>query len=204
MRLRFFPHILAAFVCSLSAAAYSQVSATAVDHEGLPITVGAGANYMNRSFNDGSVLGTTLWIDIAPPVPARLGGLGLEIEGEEVGTAKPTTDSQQREQIAAGGVTYAFRGFRRFQPHAKFLEGYGNAEYVPDSHRFNQSRTVTIAGGGFTYPLAAGLSARVDYEYQWWPDFWVKPPSYTTGAALTPSGVSFGFTYRLSAIHLHF
>lgn len=200
--LRFFPHILAAFVCTLAVAANSQVSSPASESYGLPITVGAGASYMNPSFDGPSFLGETLWIDIAPPVPQRVQGLGLEIEGEEIGTAKPTNSTQVREEIAAGGVTYAFRSFSRFQPHIKFMEGFGNAEYAPDDHPFHQTRTVTIAGGGFTYPLAAGLSARVDYEYQWWPDFWVKAPSYTNGAALTPSGFSFGLTYRLRGIHL--
>jgi hypothetical protein len=204
MRLKYFPHILAAFVCSLAVAAYSQVLAPGSEHDGLPITVGAGASYMNPSFNGGSLLGETLWIDMAPPVPVRLQGLGLEIEGEEIGTAKPTNATQVREQVAAGGVTYSFGYFRRFEPHVKFMEGFGNAEYVPNGHRFNQTRSVTIAGGGFTYPFAAGLSARADYEYQWWPNFWVKAPAYISGPALTPSGVSVGLTYRLSTIHLHF
>ncbi|HLI03276.1 MAG TPA: hypothetical protein VKU93_03295 [Terracidiphilus sp.] len=204
MRLRFFPQILAAFVCSLAVAAYSQVSPAASESSGLPITVGVGANYMNRSFDDGSVLGETLWIDMGLPVSGRLRGLGLEIEGEQIGTTKPTNYNQQREQVAAGGVTYSFYNFRRFQPHVKFMEGFGNAEYAPDNHPFNQTRTVTIAGGGFTYPLAGRLSARVDYEYQWWPNFWVKPPTYTTGAALTPSGVSFGIAYQISPFRRHF
>lgn len=200
MRLRFFPHILAALVCSLAATAYSQAGYSA-DEDGASIRVGAGANYMNRSFDDGSSLGDVLWIDIAPPVPALLQGLGVEIEGEQIGTAKPTMTSQQREQIAAGGLTYSVGYFRRFQPHVKILEGYGNAEYVPHGQRFNQTRNVTIAGAGITYPLGSVLSARVDYEYQWWPNFWVKPPTFTTGAPLTPSGFSIGLTYRIAPFH---
>jgi hypothetical protein len=202
MRLSFFPHVLAAFVCSLAVAAYSQVGPAGSEYNGLPITVGAGASYMNPSFNGGSELGETLWINITPPVPDRLQGLGLEIEGEQIGTTKPTTSTQVREQVAAGGFTYSFGYFRRFQPHIKILEGFGNAEYAPNDVPFHQTRSVTIAGGGLTYPLGAGLSARVDYEYQWWPNFWVKPPTYTTGPALTPSGASFGLTYRLRPIHL--
>lgn len=212
MRFKFIPHILAVFVCSLAVCslavtAYSQAEFSGRKYEGLPISVGAGASLMNNSFNDGLTLGDHLWIDIAPPLPGPLEALGVEIEGEQIGITKPATEGQQREEIAAAGLTYTFRTFRnirRFEPQVKFLEGLGNAEYVPHGLRFNQDRDVRIAGGGFIYPLTPVLCAHVDYEYQWWPDFWVTPPTFTTGAALTPSGVTIGFTYQISPFRRHF
>ena len=84
MRLSFSPHILAAFVCSLAVAANAQVLPTASEHEGLPITVGAGVGSFNPDFDNGRMLAGTLWINFRTPLPPVLDGLGFEIEGEDI------------------------------------------------------------------------------------------------------------------------
>ncbi len=71
-----------------------------------------------------------------------------------------------------GGLTYqpARLRFHRFSPYAKALGSWGSISwYAPGSTYSSDSRTVTSVGGGVDYRLTRRFTARVDYEYQWWP-----------------------------------
>ena len=190
---------------SVASTAFSQVVPAATTTGGLPISVGAGVSDFNRSFDNGFGLGDKLWIDFGLPLPQRLHGLGIEAEGEQVGIHPAAQDKDGiREEVASCGATYSPYDFRKIDPYIKFLLGYGNVDYPAATGPYHQTRTVYTAGGGATYPLFAGLSARMDYEYQLWPNFWVKGPSYLTGNYLTPYGFAVGASYQINRIHLHF
>jgi len=205
MRFKFLPPVLAALALSVASTAFSQVVPAATTTGGFQVSVGAGVSDFNRSFGSGSDLGDKFWIDFGLPVPQRLHGLGIEAEGAQVGVHPHAQDKDGiREEVASAGVIYSPYDFHKLHPYAKFLLGFGNVDYPVNLVPFHQTRTVYTMGGGASYPLFAGLSARVDYEYQFWPNFWVKPPSFTTGASLTPYGFTVGAEYQFSRIHVHF
>jgi opacity protein-like surface antigen len=52
-------------------------------------------------------------------------------------------------------------------------------------------------GGGAEYKIWKTLYARVDYEYQWW-------PQVLSSKTLDPNGYTFGATYYLRGIHRHY
>ncbi len=205
MRFKLVPPVLAALALSVASTAFSQVVPAATTTSGLPISVGAGVSDFNRSFDSGSDLGDKLWIDFGLPLPQRLHGLGIEAEGEQVGIHPAAQDKDGiREEVGSAGAIYSPYDFHKVHPYVKFLLGYGNVDYPTTAGPYHQSRTVYTVGGGASYPLFAGLSARIDYEYQFWPNFWVKPPTFTTGASLTPYGFAVGADYQFNRIRLHF
>jgi Outer membrane protein beta-barrel domain len=202
--LRSFPHILAAFVCSMAVAANSQVSSPASESGGLPISVGAGVGNFNPDFDNGRMLAGTVWINFKLPLPHSLDGLGFEIEGEDIAFDANHVQavSHTKEEVASGGVTYGRWDFHHFHPYGKFLMGFGNADYPTHTSFYHQTRTVTTVGGGVTYPILPAISLRADYEYQFWPDFWFNYRS--DGASLTPSGFTIGAVCQLNHLHLRF
>lgn len=199
MRFKFPLFVVAALALSVSPLAMSQVVPTATTNASFPLSIGAGVTEFNRSYGNGDggfSLGDKVWIDFGD-----LHGLGVEVEAEQVGVHPAAQDTDGvREEVASGGVTYSRYDFHRFHPFAKFLLGYGNVDY-PAVVPTHQTRTVYTLGGGANYPLFAGLSARVEYEYQLWPNFWLRPPAYTTGKYLTPNGVAFGISYSFNRLH---
>ncbi|HWF66334.1 MAG TPA: outer membrane beta-barrel protein [Acidobacteriaceae bacterium] len=203
MRLKYFPHILAAFVCSLAVAASSQALAPGNEY-GLPITVGAGVGSFNPDFDNGRMLAGTLWINFKVPLPPVLDGLGFEIEGQDIAFNPNHAQSvgHIKEEVLSGGVTYSRWDFHRVHPYGKVLMGYGNADYPTRTGFYHQTRTVTTFGGGLTYPVLPAISLRAEYEYQYWPDFWIG--ANPNGAPLNPSGFTIGATYQLSSLFRHF
>ncbi len=196
MRFKFPPHVLAALALSVPCIAMSQVVPSATTSNSIPLSIGAGVTEFDRSFGNGFSLGDKIWVDFGD-----WHGLGIEAEGEQVGVHPAAQDDDGvREEVASGGAIYNRFNFHGIRPNVKFLIGYGNIDY-PSTVPTHQTRTVYTAGGGISYPLIAGFSARVDYEYQWWPNFWVKPPTYTTGKYLTPNGFAFGISYKFGRIH---
>jgi opacity protein-like surface antigen len=204
MRPNFLPPILAVLVLGLATPAFSQAVPSATESKGMPLSVGFGLSDFNLSFDNGYALGATLWLDYTPPLPARLHGLGIEAEGKWTGLDRSYAQRDIREEVATGGPTYTFHSFHHIHPYTKFLMGFGNTEYpIRSGSLYHQTRTITTAGGGVTYKILPGLSARVDYEYQWWPDFWIKQVG-VPGAYLTPYGFTFGASYDLrQLLHRH-
>jgi hypothetical protein len=106
-------------------------------------------------------------------------GLGIEAEGRWL-------EFHQSEDVHVETYSVGLRyhmNFRRFQPYAKGLIGFGDFNF-PFSYARGRYLVVT-AGGGVDYHLTHRIHIRVaDVEYQNWPQF--------TYGAMTSAAVSAG------------
>jgi opacity protein-like surface antigen len=105
--------------------------------------------------------------------------------------------------VASGGVIYTLPRFTKFRPYGKFVMGLGNIDYGAPAHPYHESRTVTSIGGGVDYRVFRKVWARVDYEYQSWPDFWKQSVPFLHGKSLTPEGFTVGAMYHFGQPRSH-
>lgn len=195
--------VLAALFMAAAFPIFPQVVPAATEG-GLPLSVGVGFSGYNPDIQHGIMYGGTLWIDYTLiPVPSFLHGIGLEAEARDISLDHSQAEPPNlREDFAGGGAIYTWRHFRNIRPYAKVILGYGNADYESKSLvRYHDSRTVTSPGGGVEIRAFRRVWARVDYEYQIWPDFFKtsKPAGY-----LDPQGLTVGASYHFGrTVHGH-
>lgn len=131
----------------------------------------------------------------------RMNGLGIYVDwnlfghlGAE-GEARWLRFNQEfgtYEDNFLAGPRYS-RHYGKFVPYAKFLLGAGELHFP-----FGQGHGgyfAMVPGGGLDYRLTRRFTIRaVDYEYQFWPS---APGGPFVSHGLTPSGFSFGASYRI-------
>jgi opacity protein-like surface antigen len=193
--------LAALFVCA-AYSTFAQTVSSATKGE-VPLAVGAGiSGYNNPDFGPGHLLGGTLWIDYTlPHLPSLLRGIGLEVKGLDLNYGRSATlPANLREDVASGGVFYSWPRFRNFRPYAKYMMGFGSIDYGTPANPLHDTRTVTSMGGGVEYHIFRHVSARVDYEYELWPDFYknTSPPG-----KITPQGFTVGAMYHFNQHHPH-
>lgn len=183
------------FTISLSVLTASRLvaqAAPAAETGGLTLAVGAGLSDYDVDWGYGRMLGGTLWVDAEPPLrPVWLHGLGAEIEARDISPNHSSTQpSNYREDTLGGGVTYTVHRYRSIRPYGKFLASYGSMDFETSSPTYSHdSRTVYAPGGGLAVDLHRNFWARVDYEYQFWPQL--------LGRTTDPQGFTFGVMYDL-------
>lgn len=153
----------------------SQESATA---GGVSLWVGAGVSGYYLQYGAVKNLGITGYVDAD-----SVRRLGIETEGRWL-------DYHQTSNIHAetylGGLRYHFN-MGRFQPYVKGLAGIGEFNFT---YNYAHGRYFVVApGAGLDYRITRRLSARVDGEYQYWPQF--------TFGAMSSGGVTVGLRYRI-------
>jgi opacity protein-like surface antigen len=199
MRLKLIPPLSLALLFVFSAhLSFAQVSPAGLVKT-IPITFGVGVSSFEPDFDAGRILGGSLWIDYNPQwLPGRLNGLGLEVEGRDLSFDRAADQpGNLREDVASGGAIYAWNHYRFVRPYGKFLAGFGNVDYEnAEGARFHDSRTVTSAGGGVEVQAFHRVWARADYEYQWWPDFYMQ--QFTNNGQLNPQGITVGVSYHFN------
>jgi hypothetical protein len=170
-----------------------------------PLAVGVGFNIFDPDRKDGFMYGGALWIDYLPShLPLHLKGLGIEVLARDVSIGGSSNQSKtQREDVASGGLIYAWPHYRALRPYGKFEMGFGNCEYYAlninrEPFRFHQSRTITSMGGGLDFHISRSFWGRVDYEYQSWPDFYYNSLHQPIGS-MNPQGVTIGTEYRIGS-----
>jgi opacity protein-like surface antigen len=93
-----------------------------------------------------------------------------------------------------GGLIYTF-GWRRFQPLVKGEAGFASLSH-PDNGtgHFHDTSHIWTLGGGVEYRIRGNWSTRVEYDYDFFPDFHnnITNQSHT----LNPRGIVFGAAYR--------
>jgi opacity protein-like surface antigen len=210
MRLKLFPPTSLAVLLVFSAyPIVAQVSPAGVAKT-LPLNVGVGfsnfdTGFGNQKLAEGSdrLSGATLSLDYDPSfIPGRLYGLGIMAQGRDLNMGHTTDQPFLREDVGSGGVIYRWDRFLRVRPYGEFLMGFGNADYRTQfGFRYHQTRTVTTAGAGAEFPAFRQLWVRADYEYEWWPDFFISgstKPGVAPSSRLDPQGLTLGFSYHFS------
>lgn len=77
--------------------------------------------------------------------------------------------------------------YHRFKPYGKVLVGYGRMNF---QYNYAYGRFLDVAlGGGTDYELTRRISARVNFEYQLWPN-WID-------GTLKPYGGDVGIAYKI-------
>ena len=86
------------------------------------ISAGAGLSSFDVDYGTGRVLGVTAWIDVNPPMPRLLDGLGVEIEGRDISFDRQVQPSNFRQDSIGGGPVYTWRRFRNFLPYGEISD----------------------------------------------------------------------------------
>jgi hypothetical protein len=135
--------------------------APAADAGGYKISAGGTASGFYVQYGERKLLGYSAFVD----ADAHR-GIGLEAEGRWL-EYHQTADVHV--ETYSLGVRYHMN-FRRFQPYAKGLIGFGDFNF-PYNYATGRYLLVT-AGGGLDYRLSRRIHLRVaDVEYQMWPQF---------------------------------
>jgi opacity protein-like surface antigen len=214
MRLR--RYLRLAFAILFVCAAYSALAQVvpAATQSRSTFAAGVGLSDYNLDWEQGRLLGGTLWLGYTPArMPWFLHGVGLDIEARDLNYGRSSASPDLREDTAMGGPIYSWHHYRKFQPYAKFLFGYGNrdAEYVNTKivpnifERYNDNRNILAWGGGVDYQVSRSIWVRGDYEYQRWPDMVFKNaiPVGIPIAPIHPNGFTIGALYHFGSPHLH-
>lgn len=82
----------------------------------------------------------------------------------------------------------------KFAPYAKFMYGLATTNFPPNAccaTYTSDSFSYYSIGGGLDYKINRRISARVEYEQQFWSNFQGR------GKYLTPNGFNIGASYRI-------
>jgi opacity protein-like surface antigen len=122
--------------------------------------------------------------------------MGVALEAQDLHLAPSPREGVLREDVALAGVSYTSTRFRSLHPYAKFVSGLGNLDYMVSKTRsYHQTRTVTGIGGGLEYRVIRSIWLKCDYEYQYFPDFFLGLPQKPTSGSINPQGISVGAMY---------
>jgi opacity protein-like surface antigen len=175
----------------------SQVAPSATDQGHSPLSIGAGLSRVNPDYGHGTIYGGELWIDYSlRALPPILQGMGIAMEAQDVRFDPSPTEGVLREDVALGGVSYTSTHFRSLHPYGKFVMGLGNLDYTVSHNRtYHQTRTVTGIGGGLEYRVFRSIWLKCDYEYQYFPDFFLGIPQRPTSGSINPESITVGAMY---------
>jgi opacity protein-like surface antigen len=190
MRKKFLKMFLAVLVVCLSIPAFSQVE-PAAGHpgKGWPLSVGVAYSNFDTDWS-GRLSGTTVWADWNfYKLPPLLDGFGLEVEARDLSYGRTGADPKLRMDTIEGGVIYTTHFYHRFHPYGKFLFGNGSIDFTSlDPHYSHDTREMYVPGGGADTRFYKSLWLRVNYEYQFWPNFF-------NHHTMNPNGVDIGVAY---------
>jgi len=185
------------FLLLIGAASRVEAQVTYSAREGkLPLTVGFGVADFSDDWGDRNPrqVGLTLWVDWRlPHMPSKLSGLGLEFEGRDVNYATPDYLPGHRMTTGLAGPIYQWRRENRIRPYVKYLMGIGNLDFPGACCYQQDTRAVFAPAGGADVRLVGRLSARGEYEYQFWPELFGPH-------ALNPQGLTIGVVYDLGRL----
>ena len=183
--------LLLVLAISTVAAAHAQV-AQAGSQQGLPLIIGGGYSNFDTDYGPPGTRMSAIaaWADFYPQdLPAKLAGLGVEIEGRDLNYGAPF---RLRQTTGMGGAIYEWPKYYRFRPYGKFVAGIGSYDFPnqggtihPYSH---DTFLVTAEAGGADIRLAPHVWLRAEYQYQQWHSTFGPHDS-------TPNGITVGASW---------
>jgi opacity protein-like surface antigen len=186
------PKLLVAIAISfVSISCAAQVVPEAVRPQ-LSTSLGGGMDYMSGDWQNGDInrWGPTAWGTVS-----IFHDLGIIAEGHSMIVGGNENASNYKYFTGGGGLIYTSGYFGRFQPFGKGEAGFASLSHPPNGtgHLHHASNIWTL-GGGVEYHTWGHLWTRVEYDYDFFPNF----HNVITGNnhALNPRGFIFGETYR--------
>jgi opacity protein-like surface antigen len=182
---------IAVNVVSLSCAA--QVAPAVINHPPLATTLGVGMNYWSGDWGRGDInrWGPSAWATVT-----IWHDLSVIAEGHSMILGGNQRASNYKYFTGGGGLIYTSGYWGRFQPFIKGEAGYASLSH-PDnfSGHFHDTRNIWTVGGGVEYHTYKHLWTRVEYSYDFFPNFHSSITN-DSNHALNPRGFTFGETYR--------
>jgi opacity protein-like surface antigen len=166
--------------------------ASGTTHPPLSGSVGFGMDYMSGDWGRAHInrwgptgfVSATIWHDVS-----------VIAEGRSVIWGGNDIAQNFKYVEGGGGLVWVSDYFGRFQPLFKGEIGFGSLSH-PDNGtgHFHDTRTTYTFGGGVEYHTAGRFWTRVEYDYDFFPDF----HSTISGKnhPLNTRGFTFGETYR--------
>jgi hypothetical protein len=195
--------LIAILIFTASLPLFSQVAPSATEGGQQQWTIGTGLSYFSTDFGPGRLAGGTLWInDSLNKMPPLLRGISVAVEARDLSLDRSSHEPVLRVDTAGGGAIYNWSRYKNFRPYVDVTVGLGNIDYIiSGGDRFHQTRTVTSMGGGCDIRAFRSVWVRADYEYQYWPNFWITKAGSPNGAALDPHGLTLGAIYHFGGDH---
>ena len=186
--------ILMGIVVSLvSASCAAQVAPAAVNHTPLSASIGGGMNYWSGDWGNGGInrwgpsawAAVTIWHD-----------LSVIAEGHSMIWGGNNAASEYKYFTGGGGLVYTSGYWGRLQPFVKGEAGFASLSH-PDNAtgHFHDTSNIWTLGGGVEYHTYKNLWSRVEYDYDFFPNF--HSSITNENHTLNPRGLTFGVTYRL-------
>jgi len=175
---------------SLSCAA--QVVPAANNHPPLATTLGGGMNYSSGDWGTADInrWGPSAWATVT-----IWHALSAIAECHSMIWGGNDLASDYKYFAGGGGLIYTSGYWGRFQPFIKGEIGFGSLSHPPnDTGHLHDTRHIWVAGGGFEYHTWNHLWTKVEYSYDFFPDF--HSSITNQNHTLNPRGITFGETYR--------
>ena len=159
--------VLAVLITFSTLPVFAQV-APAVKIGGLPLGIGGGLSDYSLDYGPGRrMIGVSAWADYS-----IFHGVGIEAEGTTIFADRPAVLPRMRQDTIKGGLIYKTGRTRcwEFALCRRVWLVWASLDF-PSRNPFYTHDTFTMyaIGGGAEYKIWKTLYARVDYEYQWWP-----------------------------------
>lgn len=178
---------------SVSCAA--QVVPAVTTHTPISVSLGGGMNYWSGDWGRADInrWGPSAWatVTIWHDVSVIAEGHSMIVGGNQFAHG-------YKYFAGGGGLVWTSDYFGRFQPLLKGEAGVGSLSHPGNgSGHLHDTSNIWTLGGGVEYHTWGRLWTRVEYDYDFFPNF----HSSITGhnPALNPRGLTFGETYRFGA-----
>src|SRR5580698_4574113 len=173
-----------------STASLAQV-APAGENNRINLSAGGGMDFMWGDWGNAIYrLGPSAWVS------AEIWrGIGVNVEGHSMILTGPYPSAQFKYFSGQGGAMYTYHHWRKIRPFAKAEIGYASLTFPSTGLPYvHQDERIWEFGGGAEYRTWKRLWTRVDYSYDFFPNFY----SPVTGEfhTLNPKGFAFGESYH--------
>jgi opacity protein-like surface antigen len=157
----------------------------------LSTTAGVGMNYSSGDWGAGDInrWGPSAWATVT-----IWHDLSIIAEGHSMIVGGNQLASNFKYFAGGGGLVYTSGYWGRFQPLFKGEAGYASLSHPPNlSGHLHHTSNIWTLGGGVEYHTWGQLWTRVEYDYDFFPDF---HGPHSTNHSLNPRGITFGETFR--------